>query len=985
MNENEPRGWGLLVGEARNGGSAGAQAELAGRLQEAMTGRGMTQKELATRAELSRGAVSNILSGKNVPHLDTLDKIADALGVTGQARTDLYRLRERADRRGRRLDGYLHAALSAARNHPYPGVLPGTARPLLKDVHVGQKAVLRRDSNSPRGTRESLSAEQALSGGRMCLILGGPGGGKSSLLRTHLIDLIERWLAGRGASDVPVLVPAAALGSVPLNRALASVVSAELASHGLVDELSAEFFANSPRPGVRWLVLIDGLDEIADSAARQRVLRAVDKVAHGKDAARYRFVVATRPLPEAEFRELDPRHLSYDLLPFATEDLTNVASVWFGSLLPDADAAAERFVQMLARAHLLQLARIPLMAAMLCQLHAAVPDRPLPSNRSQIYRDFIALLHKRQHTLSPAGIQPQQRAGVERYGLDAREGIERVLDHLHDLISRLAAERRSGNTSPALDIVELQPEARCPKRVPPDEWRAFLNSCLLGSGLLTDRAGKPVFLHQTLLEYLAARHAARDPHVFAQALHQVFDRPTAYRRSTGPPAGVSARPWHRRWYWQAPGDLSYVGFLIDRAQDSNPEAAASGLTRLASPRAGLQGCQFISAQIQLGTIMIRETADAAADLCHDLACDITFSEETRAIAACTLVGLRDQRAAGLCNDFARDTTLRDVRLAPAWTLVELGDPRGLDVCHDVARDTTLDSALRLAATWKLMERGDPRGLNVCHQFARDTTLDSFHRLAAAWKLATLDAPRAADLCHGLAHDTTLDSQLRLAAAWKLATLGDTRTADLCHRLAHDTTLDSFHRLAAAWKLVKVGDTRTADLCQDLAHDTTLEGQFRLMAAWKLVELGDPRTPDLACDIASNGDLWLATSWKLTELSDTRADHLARSTTLDGDPKLTDVRTLMWPLPFPISVQFADHKPPADDWDPVGPSFESTSRPQAPSWLQDIQPRPQWLFDEETQAEQSAQTRRPSMPPPWSTGRRKKNWVTPRRVRWPRHR
>ncbi|MGW3851705.1 helix-turn-helix domain-containing protein [Streptomyces fagopyri] len=873
MNEVELRGQEPLVRKTGNKGAAGAQTELAGRLREAMVSQGMTQSGLAASAKLSRAAVSHILTGKNLPHPDTLAQLARALDITGHALTDLHRLRERAVRRSRRLDAYLHAALSAARNHPYPGVLPGTTPPLLKNVYLRQQAVLRSGSGSPSGTRASLSAEQALSDGQMCLILGGPGGGKSTLLRIHLTHLIEQWVAGRGGAAIPVLVPAAALGERPLNQALASAVSAELASHGLVDEIPAEFFAAPPLSGVHWLVLVDGLDEIVGAAARQRVLRTVMRVACGDASGLYRFVVASRPLPEAELEELDC--LRYDLLPFAPEDLATVASSWFRQLLPDQDAAAEQFVQMLARTRLLQLARIPLMVSMLCQLHAAFPDRPLPSSRGQIYRCFVALLQKRQHALSPVGIQSQSHDEVARYGRNAQEATERVLEGLHGIVARLAAERRNGNTSPALDIVEQQPEARCPIRVPPDEWRAFLSSCLLGSGLLTVRAGEPVFLHQTLLEYFAALHAGRDHHVLAQTLHQVFDRRAAYRRL---PPGVKRRLWHRRWCWEAPGDSSYVGFLLDLAQSSNRESVTAVLPRLASSRAGLQGWRFISAQVRLGTQIPRDAVDAAADLSHGLARDTTYDGENRVVAACTLVELYDQRAANLSRELARDASLGDLRLTTVWKLADLGDPRGLDVCHEVARDGALDGDVRLAAAWNLLQFGDPRAADVCHDLARDAVLDGLRRLAAAWSLADLGDPRAGDLCHCLARDVTLDSQFRLATAWKLATLGDARTADLCHSLAQDATLDSFRRLAAAWKLVKVGDARTADLCHDLARDPTLEDQARLTAAWKLVELGDARARGLALDIAPDGDLWLAMSWKLTELSDTRADHLSRSAT-----------------------------------------------------------------------------------------------------------
>ncbi|MDQ0940978.1 hypothetical protein [Streptomyces sp. V1I1] len=53
---------------------------------------------------------------------------------------------------------------------------------------------------------------------------------------------------------------------------------------------------------------------------------------------------------------------------------------------------------------------------------------------------------------------------------------------------------------------------------------------LLRSGLLTVRAGEFVFLHQTLLEYCAARHAS--PHARAQELDRLL-----------------VKRWYRHWPW----------------------------------------------------------------------------------------------------------------------------------------------------------------------------------------------------------------------------------------------------------------------------------------------------------------------------------------------------------------------------------------------------------------------------------------------------
>ncbi|MEU4089254.1 NACHT domain-containing protein [Streptomyces aureus] len=753
------------MGDDANAGPGGTHTELVDRIRKLMTARKMSQASLATAAGLYKAAVSKILNEKSVPHVDTLDRLADALDVTGTALSELHQLRDRAEPRRRSLDSYLHAARNAARDHPYPGVLSGTTPPLAA-VYLRQQASRRTESEPETadcegiphsGAGEVLPAEQLLADGQMCLILAGPGGGKSSLLRTHLTRSIEQWLAGHGGNALPVLIPAAELDRFPLIQALAAAANAELRSYGLVDELPAAFFATPPRPGVRWLVLVDGLDEITDPAARQRVLRTVATVAGGEHATLYRFAIATRPLPDAELSHLGSGVPRYDLLPFVPEDLRTVASGWFReSGLSDPEKAATRFTQTLNRTGMTGLARIPLMLSMLCQLHAAAPDRPLPKTRGRIYGDFITELHKRQHAPGPGGIRDQTCASLDRYGRNAEAQAGRTLDHLHQLIAHLAAERHSGNTLPAITIVESLPEAKHPTRIPPDEWRTFPGTCLSRSGLLTTRAGEHVFLHQTLLEYLAARHATRDPQNCAHALHQTFHLPAQPAGSR--PPGAGHQPWYRRRYWKAPADLSYCGFLLDAAHHGDPSAGLPGdpaaatpyLARLASSKAGLEGCVFIAAQVRLGTPVPQDVIHSAADVCHGL---------------------------------ARDTTLdRLYRLKAAGALAELKDVRAADLWHDLARDTTLDTYYRMEAVRALAELSGERAADLWHDLARDTTLDRLYRLKAAGALAELRDLRAADLWQELARDTTFNGRRRLEAARALTKLGREHAADLWHDL-----------------------------------------------------------------------------------------------------------------------------------------------------------------------------------------------------------
>ena len=87
---------------------------------------------------------------------------------------------------GPRLRAYLDAAILAAREHPYPGLVPGTRPPPLTTVHVRQQA---RPATPPRtengagasppaehaGTPGPASAQEILDHGEGAVVIAGPG------------------------------------------------------------------------------------------------------------------------------------------------------------------------------------------------------------------------------------------------------------------------------------------------------------------------------------------------------------------------------------------------------------------------------------------------------------------------------------------------------------------------------------------------------------------------------------------------------------------------------------------------------------------------------------------------------------------------------------------------------------------------------------------------------------------------------------------
>ncbi|WP_307531856.1 helix-turn-helix domain-containing protein [Streptomyces umbrinus] len=637
--------------------------ELVRRIRKAMTDQKMKQAELARKAEISTGALSNLLNMKSVPEVSTLELLAGALNITGKLLQELLRLRERADARTRRLDAYLVAARRAADEHPYAGVVPGAVLPLAS-VYQPQQLHRLDDAEDHRdGTLVSandaawLSTDDVLSDGKTCIVLAGSGGGKSSLLRMHLATSTEHWLQGAGGDTVPVLVPAVALASqLSLAPALAAAVSANLAPFGLTEALPPEFFAAPPYPDVSWLVLIDGLDEIINLAARRRVLSTIASVRGGPQTELYRFAVATRPLPSEDLDVLGEGLLRYEMEPFSPDDLHQVICRWFHALgRSDADQEAVRLSAALGDAHLTDVARTPLMTAMLCQLHVKESGGSLPRTRGEIYHQFVSLLHAHQHAAGISGVEAQTCAALKRWGIDAVFRAEHTLNGLPKLISYLAAELYDGNTEPALDILTAHPDARPPERLSEyntEVWRDFLAEALRRSGLLTLRGTELVFLHQSFLEYFAACHATRDQETLANTIStRLRLEVVKWPPERGPGIGDAPERGHMAWV-PPPFQSSYLGFLIERAYKD------PGMNRLLMRWAtdALDGCEFIARQVHLRTRLPVGVADAAASTLDTLARDTLFEHHNRIRAVGSLVELGSQRAQDLLYDLGLGTS-----------------------------------------------------------------------------------------------------------------------------------------------------------------------------------------------------------------------------------------------------------------------------------------------------------------------------------------
>ncbi|QNA70791.1 hypothetical protein C8250_001495 [Streptomyces sp. So13.3] len=879
---------------------------------------------LPRAAELSRTTVYEALNGPKLPTEDTVAALAVALGTAVEPLLKLRKQAETAqssspaveadapggrlrtdaqvegpdpqsgERRRGQLDAYLRSVEPTLDAQPYAGVIDD-GLPALSAVYLRQQIrCLDEESDGNNADRPPLvssaaavPADEILAGARTCVVMAGPGAGKSSLLRTWLAEGVERCLRGEGpAGSVPVLVPAQALitrekalrgGSLP--DALTWAVSCEYGR-----ELRG-LFASPPEDGVPWLVLVDGLDEIPRAETRQKLLRHLAVHAQGPDADVYRFIVATRPLPPGELERLGPQALRYDLLPFRREELPQVAHRWFTALperVADPAELAQRFItELSAREQLTELARTPLIAGLLCQLYAH--NRIMPDTRGRIYDEYARLLvlQQERRAQDASGSPDVGKLALDIAGHIAARRLAPKDDQ--DVDEEGTNEEDTNEEDTDASLIELLSSW-------PGPWPEGMTrkETVLRSGMLTQRAGELEFLQQTFLEYCAARHATRTPEACAVTTARLLDDRWARHWPWKPVPDVTFFGYGQR-FWTPPRkqEASYTGFLLDRLLDEARGPALTSqveqkLMRLSGKR-NLDGCRFLAELKHLGTglpkAVTRATMTSLTFLaritdddrrCADLRANPDrMHPETdpglaeaylskaqrnhRVIAAEALAWLGAEHAADILAELAEVPYLATGtwRVQAAVRLAGAGDRRGLLLLHRLATDARVRDDARVEAAGFLVEHGDEQGVELLHNLACDKKLLAPDRALAVSVLAGIGHERSADMLGSLAESASTSPSVRVRSAMMLAMVDDERGPDLLACLARDIDLPSRTRLWSALCLARHEPSRAVETLAFLAHDRTLKSAWRLAAVRELAGHDAERAAAVVADLADD--------------------------------------------------------------------------------------------------------------------------------------
>ncbi len=339
------------------------------------------------------------------------------------------------------------------------------------------------------------------------IVLGGPGTGKTTVLR-YLALTYARGLQGeRLGQPLPLLPLLSPLRAVTSGRApsLADYMTQLCQRLGCV--VGPGFFDAQLRAH-RCLVLLDGLDEVADEQQRRAVSRWIEQ--QSRAYARNPFVVTCRP---AGFREdfLPPGFLRLAVQDFGEDQVEAFAQNWCRAVetvlrgdTAEAQNKATRDSADLVNAiranpRVKALAVNPLLLSIIALVHryrARLPDR-----RVDLYAECVEVLlghwdeAKAIEVPIPPGRALQVLQPLALWMHEHKSSEDERLARLEE-IEPVMARSLAGIGLPEADAV-----------------RTFLNSIRDRCGLLVEYGADVFgFQHQTFQEYLAAKEVAEHQH-----------------------------------------------------------------------------------------------------------------------------------------------------------------------------------------------------------------------------------------------------------------------------------------------------------------------------------------------------------------------------------------------------------------------------------------------------------------------------------------
>ena len=284
-----------------------------------------------------------------------------------------------------------------------------------KMLAPGEKARLAADSTLTTET-VTVSIKKSLSSHPRLVVLGDPGSGKSTLLRylalSYARDLtvgsrrVQAMLGSDEPSRLPILLPLRHIGRFLQSRPDEGTEGHARLIEFLLDSLANERIQLPEDFFDRWLttgeavILLDGLDEVADPELRRRVSRLVESFTRTYDRCRY--VLTSRIVGYTGPARLGESYVVTTVLDFSRDDIARFLGNWHRLIAvaqmgecENADAHAAKQTHRVLHSidhnpRIRALAINPLLLTVIAMVHR---DRvKLPDRRAELYAEAVDVL-----------------------------------------------------------------------------------------------------------------------------------------------------------------------------------------------------------------------------------------------------------------------------------------------------------------------------------------------------------------------------------------------------------------------------------------------------------------------------------------------------------------------------------------------------------------------------------------------------------------
>ncbi|MEV7678080.1 NACHT domain-containing protein [Streptomyces sp. NPDC088341] len=379
------------------------------------------------------------------------------------------------------------------------------------------------DLGGPDVTRSAC--DEWLAAGDLSVVAGGPGAGKSRLLRFVVSDLLDEApsssaLAMKFGSHLPVWLPFSFLCEYlegDAERSIESAVRAWLTRYSArhLHDLVARALADD-----RLLLVVDGLDEWTDEDSAHPALTLLENFVRSRNIAA---IVSSRPYALRRLMPLAGWRVG-TLAPLSEAQQRSMARAAFSRVVPAESATpvdpqnpsqaaqrlrldtADRFLdEVRAVPDLKALAAIPLFLLMLAGMWS---NGPLPTRRMEAYRRLVDVLVEQHPAIRIRGTRRPGRA------LDVRE--------VRQVLAAVAYELRRTDTGPAVGTNVWRASvvrALCDENLlgydPADARRLAPRIMETAEGdlgiLVPQGAGTLGFAHRAVAEQLAAEYLTTLP------------------------------------------------------------------------------------------------------------------------------------------------------------------------------------------------------------------------------------------------------------------------------------------------------------------------------------------------------------------------------------------------------------------------------------------------------------------------------------------